>query len=317
MHKKQSVTGYLAILGASILWGTSFPVIKIGFTELNLSPITFLTARFILTIVILSPLLLKRSARRDVAAYLKKPDIMILGAVNGAAFSFQFIGQARVSAIVASLLLNSYILFTPFFARTLLGTQITSRKKFAVLIGFFGTAVIAFGNFTGKGNILGSLIGVPMVLFAGVLYSLYIAYSEKNMNSTGKPVLIFYASTIYSLLVILIAGLILRDLPGLRPFPLPALLPVAYLSLFCTALAFILYLHAIHQLGSVDSAVYLLLNIVVGIILSYIMLGEIPDTFIYIGASLIFLSIYLIKKPRQTRDSQECMSTEKEEPQHT
>ena len=196
MHKKRSVTGYLAILGASILWGTSFPVIKIGFTELNLSPITFLTARFILTIVILSPLLLKRTARKDIAAYLRKPDIMILGAVNGAAFSFQFIGQARVPAIAASLLLNSYILFTPFFARTLLGTEITSRKKLAVLIGFFGTAVIAFGNFTGKGNILGSLIGIPMVLFAGVLYSLYIAYSEKNMNSTGQPVLIFYTSTI-------------------------------------------------------------------------------------------------------------------------
>ena len=303
MHKKRNVTGYLAILGSSILWGTSFPVIKMSYTELDLSPITFLTARFILTIVILSPLLLKRSARSDVAALLKKPDIMILGAVNGAAFSFQFIGQTRVSAIVASLLLNSYVLFTPFFARTLLGTEITARKKVAVLIGFFGTAVIAFGNFTGKVELLESLIGVPMVLIAGVMYSLYIAYSEKNMNSSAQPVLIFYASTIYSLLVIILAGLILRDLPGLRPFPLAALLPVFYLSFICTALAFILYLHAIHQLGSVDSAIYLLLNIVVGIVLSYVMLGEIPDGFNYTGASLIFLSIFLIKKPRQRTDS--------------
>jgi drug/metabolite transporter (DMT)-like permease len=118
------------------------------------------------------------------------------------------------------------------------------------------------------------------------------------MNSTGQPVLIFYTSTIYSLLVILIAGLILRDLPGIRPVPLRALLPIAYLSLFCTVVAFILYLYAIHRLGSVDSAVYLLLNIVVGIMLSYFMLGEVPDLFIYGGASLIFLSIYLIKKPQ-------------------
>ena len=149
-----------------------------------------------------------------------------------------------------------------------------------------------------------------MVLVAGVLYSLYIAYSEKNMNSAAQPVCIFYASTIYSLLVILLAGLILKDLPGLRPFHLAALLPVSYLSLICTALAFILYLHAIHQLGSVDSAVFLLLNIVVGIILSFFMLGEIPDFFIYIGGSLIFLSIYLIKKPRQIRDSKQDMNTE-------
>ena len=298
MHKQRRVTGYLAILGASVLWGTSFPIIKFGFSELHLSPITFLFTRFLLSIALLSPLLVKRAARREVAVYIRKPDIMILGVVNGAAFSFQFIGQSHVSSIVASLMLNTYILFTPLFARTLLGTEITTRQKFATMIGFLGTAVIAFGNFTGTDNILGSLVGVPMVLFAGVLYSLYIAFSEKNMNSTGQPVLIFYTSTIYSLLVILIAGLILRDLPGIRPVPLRALLPIAYLSLFCTVVAFILYLYGIHRLGSVDSAVYLLLNIVVGIMLSYFMLGEVPDLFIYGGASLIFLSIYLIKEPR-------------------
>ena len=78
MHKKRKLSGYLAILGSSILWGTSFPVIKIVYTELNLSPITFLTSRFILTTVILSPLLLQRTARRDIATYLIKPDVMIL-----------------------------------------------------------------------------------------------------------------------------------------------------------------------------------------------------------------------------------------------
>jgi drug/metabolite transporter (DMT)-like permease len=298
MHEVKRASGHLAIVGSSILWGTSFPIIKFGFSELHLSPITFLFTRFLLSIAVLSPLLVKRAARREVAVYIRKPDIMILGVVNGAAFSFQFIGQSHVSSIVASLMLNTYVLFTPFFARTLLNTEITPRQKFATMIGFLGTAVIAFENFTGTENLLRSIVGVPMVLFAGVLYSLYIAFSEKNMNSTGQPVLIFYTSTIYSLLVILIAGLVLRDLPGIRPLPLRALLPIAYLSLFCTVVAFILYLYAIHRLGSVDSAVYLLLNIVVGIVLSYFMLGEVPDLFIYGGASLIFLSIYLIKGPR-------------------
>ena len=305
MQHKQKLSGYLAILGATILWGTSFPVIKMSLTELDLSPLTFLTLRFMLTLAVLSPILVKRSSRRDIAEYLKKPDIMILGAVNGAAFSFQFLGQARVSAIVASLLINSYLLFTPFFARILLGSTITLRKKVAVTVGFLGTAVIALGNFTGSGDVLASITGVPMVLVSGVLYSLYIAYSEKNMSVTSQPVPIFFSSTVYSLATILIFGLVLQDLPVLRPFPPAALWPVAYLSLFCTALAFILYLHAIHQLGSVDSAVYLLLNIVAGILLSYFMLGEIPDVFHYIGASLIFFSIFLIKKPQRARDGKQ------------
>ena len=298
MHKQTRLTGYLAITGASIFWGTTFPVIKFGLSELDLSPITFLFTRFLLTIVILSPLLIRRDARRAVALFIRNPDIMILGILNGAAYSFQFIGQARVSSILASLMLNTYILFTPLFARTLLGTRITRRQKFATLIGFLGTAVIAFGNITGNGDILGSIVGLPMVLAAGVLYGLYIAYAEKALESMRQPMSVFYASSVFSLLVILITGLILRDLPGIRPVPFRALLPIGYLSLFCTAVAFTLYLYAIHNLGSVDSAVYLLLNIVVGIILSYIMLKEIPDLFIYTGASLIFLSIYLVKNSK-------------------
>jgi drug/metabolite transporter (DMT)-like permease len=300
MHKLKKTPGYLAVMGASILWGTTYPIIKFGLSDLKLSPITFLSSRFLLSIIILSPLLLNREARKDVAGLIRKPDIMILGLVNGAAYSFQFIGQDRVSSMLAAIMLNTYVLFAPLFARALLGANITPRQKISTLIGFLGTAVIAIGNITGTGDLQGSILGVAMVLSCGVLYGLYIVYSEKNLAILNKPIRVFYASTIYSVLLILIAGLILRDLPGIRPLPLEALLPVAYLSVFCTAIAFILYLFAIHRLGSVDSAIYLLLNIIVGIVLSYFMLGEVPDLFIFSGAALIFLSISLLKGIRSS-----------------
>ncbi len=51
---------YLSIVIASICWGTSYTVVKIGLTYLDppIPPMGYLTLRFTLALVILSPFLL-------------------------------------------------------------------------------------------------------------------------------------------------------------------------------------------------------------------------------------------------------------------
>ncbi len=87
----------------------------------------------------------------------------------------------------------------------------------------------------------------------------------------------------------------MQDLPGLSPFPFIALLPVLYLGILCTNAAFILYLISIKELGAVSSAVYLLINIIIGVVLSVIILHEQLAITMYIGGALISVSIYLVQ----------------------
>jgi drug/metabolite transporter (DMT)-like permease len=292
-------TGYISIVLASILWGTTYPTIKFGLSQLELTPLTYLSMRFLFALLSLSPLLIGQKFRKEVDRLIFKVDIIIIGLLNGAGYSLQFIGQSYVTAGLASIMVNTYVIFTPIFLRSFFKQAIAPGKKYAAIIGFVGTIVIAFGRTVDSEANIGTLFGIVMVLGAGIVYALYIVFAERAMKPAyrdKKPnsAAVFYASSIYSLLLIVITGGILKDLPGLTPFPPVAIIPIAYLGIFCTGGAFILYLFSLRELGSVDSAVYLLLIIVVGILLSFFTLNEVPDSYMYGGGSLIFFSIYLV-----------------------
>ncbi len=256
--------------------------------------------RFLFALLSLSPLLIGKRFRKEVAQLISKFDIIIIGLLNGAGYSLQFIGQSYVTAGIASIMVNTYVIFTPIFLRCFFKQAIKPRKKLAATIGFVGTIVIAVGSMVyGKAH-FSTIFGIVMVFAAGIVYALYIVFAERAMKpdyrkKSQSSAAVFYASSIFSLLLIAITGAVLKDLPGFTPVPLVAIFPMAYLGIFCTGGAFILYLISLREIGSVDSAVYLLLIIVVGILLSFITLKEVPDLYMYGGASLIFLSIYLVQ----------------------
>ncbi len=298
---------YISLIFAAILWGTTYPIIKIGFQEIHLTPMTYLFMRFVFALLTLSPVLAIRSIRKEAFHLLTSYEVMLLGIMNGAGYILQFIGQVHVSASFSSIMLNTYVLSTPLFNHFFFKKPVERRKKAASAAGFIGAAVIAVGNIMQSHALTLTLYGILMVLGAGIVYGLYIVYSEKIMavNFRGKtphPVSLFFASSVSSLLIIFITGLFLRDLPGLSPFPLIALLPVLYLGVLCTNVAFILYLIAIKELGAVSSAVYLLINIVIGVILSVIVLHETLAVTMYIGGALILLSIYLVQNRNSCKE---------------
>jgi drug/metabolite transporter (DMT)-like permease len=88
----------------------------------------------------------------------------------------------------------------------------------------------------------------------------------------------------------------MRDLPGFTDVPSSAFIPIVYLGVACTSGAFILYPTSVKRVGAVNSAILMLFQIIVSMILAYLFLREIPDQFVYFGAPLIFFSFYLIRK---------------------
>jgi len=307
MKLNSRALAYISLIFAAILWGTTYPIIKIGFQEIHLAPMTYLFMRFVFALITLSPVLAIRSIRKEVFHLLFRYEVILLGIMNGAGYTLQFLGQVHVTASFSSIMLNTYVLFTPLFNHFFFKNPVDGRKKAAAAAGFIGAAVIAVGNIITHALSV-TLYGTLMVLGSGIVYGLYIVYSEKTMaaNFRGKrphPVSLFYASTVSSLLIIFITGLFMRDLPGLSPFPMIALLPVLYLGILCTNAAFILYLIAIKELGAVSSAIYLLISIVIGVILSVIVLHESLAITMYIGGSLIFVSIYLVQNKNSYSDT--------------
>ena len=301
MEHSSRFKAVFSITIATLFWGTTYPVIKFGLSQLHLTPLSFLTLRFLSALASLTPLLLIKSIREEFIWSISKPDILILGILNGVAYALQFIGQVSTTAGIATIMVSTYVLFTLLFGHFVLGKKINLRKKIAVFIGFSGVVIIAMGdliNMRGESN---SFYGMALTLGTGICAGLYVTFSEKVYELTFNerklnPVTIFFTSTVYSSLIIVCAGLFIQDLPHFSSLTLPALLPVLYLGVLCTSGAFIMYLIAVREAGALNTAVFMLLQIIISIIFAFVLLREIPDVFMIVGSPLIFVAIYLTQE---------------------
>ncbi len=299
MKSPERAKALLPVLLAALFWGTTYPTVRFGLTNLDLTPFSFLFLRFVFALLALFPLLFVKLIRKEVFWSLAKPDFLLLGIFNGLSYSLQFAGQVSTTAGIAAVMVNTYVLFTPLFSHLIFGQTIRRKKKIAVCVGFIGVVIIAMGDVltvrTGSLNLTGTLLVLGGGLFAG----LYVSYSEKVMNIKldGKPlnsIAVFFSSTVFSFIVIFLTCLFFRDLPELRHIYPASLIPIAYLGVVCTSGAFILYLIAVRKLGAVDSAVFTLLQIIISMIIAFIFLNEVPDIFMFMGAPLVFLAVFLV-----------------------
>lgn len=227
MEQLKRVKASISIIVATFLWGTTYPTVKFGLSELHFTPLSFLSLRFFITLLSMFPFLLSKQFRREVFWALGKTDIILLGVFNGITFSLHFMGQVWTTAGISTILINMYVLYTPIFGHIILGQKIYRRKKIAVIVGFIGVIIIALGDLSSLGSNIVTFIGIVLLFMAGVFAGLYVSYSEKvylleTNEKRLRPVSIFFSSSVLSLCMILTIALIRNDLPqitALNIFP--------------------------------------------------------------------------------------------------
>ena len=290
---------YIALFFATLFWGTTYPTIKYVLSEMSPPPFLFLFLRFAIATAASSALLFSRKIRCEMRFSLRDPYVIILGTLNAVAYSLQFEGMKTTSAGVSAIMVNTYVLFAPLFSRLVTGERITRKKGMAVLTGFAGAAAIALGDLlhSRTGDIpFRPAPGTILVLLCGAVTGAYVAYSEKIMGGTGpqrSPFTVFFASSVYTLLLLVIEIAVTGDLyrlSSVRPESLPW---TAYLGLFSTFIAFVLYLYGVRALGAVHTSIFLLGQVVIGIVVSILFLSETVEVYTVAGAALILGAIWL------------------------
>lgn len=289
----------LALAVATLFWGTTYPVIKHGLSGLQIPPLLFLFLRFCVATAAAIPLLLIKRIRKESLSVMLNPDIALLGLLNGLAYTFQFVGLKSVQAGIASIIFNTYVLFAALFTRFILKEPIGKQKILAIISGFIGALIISLGNLPDSARQDGTIVGILLVLICGVITGLYVAYSEKIMRKRNggrgpSPLSIFLASTIYTLILLLIEAAVFRDFRHLASLDTGSLLWICYLGVCCTFFAFILYLYGVKTLGAVNSSVFLLGQVVISIVISMLLLNETIDLFTIAGTLFIFGAIWLV-----------------------
>ena len=134
----------------SILWGSAFPVLKVGYSELQMDPndtvakIVFAGMRFMLAglILLVGILLVNRKAllvtRRQV------PVLIIFGVVQTALqYFFFYNGLAKTSGMQGAILVSSGTFFTVLLAHFFYSNDRMNWQKAVGLIAGFGGIIVA------------------------------------------------------------------------------------------------------------------------------------------------------------------------------
>lgn len=284
---KKSKAVFITLL-AGALWGTSFPIIKIGLTYID--PFTFVFWRFLIaTVVLLVVMLLLKKLEFKMA---NKKLLVFLGIANAAGYLLQYVGMNYTTAAKAALFINLSAMWVAILSPKLLGESFSRKKIVGVLFGVVGIVFIStnldFSNMIG-----GQFIGDFMLIISGVAWALFMIYNKKLiMNSTSGTfqnmtwvlVLTLFAITPFAFL----SG------PGFFELSGTAWLAIFYTAIVCWVLPYYLWTEGLKHLSASTSTILLLSEIVVAVILSIIVLKEPITIFSSIGALFVVVAIALV-----------------------
>ena len=293
VFNQKSKAVFLTIL-AGVLWGTSFPIIKIGLATID--PFAFVFWRFLfasVTLLIAMQLLGKLKC--------KMPDkklLVFLGISNGTGYLLQYVGMNYTTTAKAALFINLSAMWVALLSPKLLGEGFSRKKIAGVLFGLTGIIFVSTNlDFSALSG--GQLTGDVMLLVSGVAWALFMIYNKKLI--TGSTSEVFQSMTWVLVLTMLsiapftvFAGVRLFDLSGM------AWAAIAYTAIVCWVIPYYLWLEGLKHLSAFTSSVLLLSEIVVAVVASVAVLKEPVTVFSTIGAFLIIIAIALVS----VRDTQ-------------
>jgi drug/metabolite transporter (DMT)-like permease len=282
--------GLLYMLVVVVLWGFSFVATKLllGYVD----PVSLVFARFLIATILMFAICRKREDYgRNEIKY-----IAIAGFLG--ITSYQMFENVALTFTTAT---NSSLIsaMAPVF---LLLTMDVLRKELSKLIKYIG-ALIAFvgvgllilnGTFNLNLNPLGDILMFGSV-FSWVLYTMFIdRMGSKNIFIVSRDLTL--AGTVFLLPFVIFGAQNLRiDIISQNDL-LIAIAALIYLGVFCSALGFLFWNKAIHLAGSSTTTNGIYLIPLVTIIGDSVIIGNLPNVFVLIGAALVLAGVYLSER---------------------
>jgi drug/metabolite transporter, DME family len=273
---------------AGALWGTSFPIIKIGLRTID--PFTFVFWRFFVScIVLLMVMLLLKKIEFKI---VNKKLLIFLGISNALGYLLQYIAMPYTTAAKAALFINLSAIWVALLSPKLLGEKFSPKKVAGV---FFGLAGIVFvsTNLDFSSLTQGQTAADALLIISGLTWAIFMIYNKKLVtNSTSAT---FQNMTLVLIFTFLsIAPFSVLAGPGFFALDGWAWAAIVWTAIVCWVLPYYLWLEGLKHLSASTSTILLLSEIIIAIVASIIVLREPVTIFSTIGAFLIVIAIALV-----------------------
>jgi drug/metabolite transporter (DMT)-like permease len=258
----------LLLLGLATLWAASYTFIKIGVA--TIPPVTLIAARTLIAGAILVLVLRSRglSLPRDAAVWGR----FLFQACLNSVIPFTLIAWAErtVDAGLATILNSTSPIFA--FLLTAIITRheaLTGRKLFGIAAGIVGTClIVGVQAFNGLGQELWAQLAIvaATVCYAGAAI---FGRGFKGLD----PIMPAAGSMICGAALLIPVSLVV-DRPWTLAPSTESVLALLGLSVFSTALAFVIYFRLLQTLGSVGTTAQAYLRVPIGVAIGVVFLGE-------------------------------------------
>jgi drug/metabolite transporter (DMT)-like permease len=282
--------GPLLLILVSILWGTSFPLIKMVVSKISAGE--YVAFRFSLSVMLIIPyvfyILLKNKARLQEAA---RPGV-VLGLLYSGGIFLQGLGTGYTSASNSGFITSLYIPIV--YAIDVLRRKFNYSHKFtlALILSVIGMYLMSGGSYESR---IGDLIVLAGSFFWAFQVLAVDIFSKKYFSLD----LVFFQYAVTA-----ITGFVLSSTsssPGGLIEVLPMLL---YLAAVCSILVGILQVLGQKYTSASQAVLIYALEPVSAALFSFLILGERLGTIESIGAALILISVIisLVEMARRKRE---------------
>lgn len=283
MNKLRDTT-FLSYLFTIILWGSAFPMIKIALNDFSAESLS--AFRLILATIILLPFVIIKKLPtpelRDI------PVIFILGfcgfVIYHTALNF---GETLISAGISGILVSTTPIFSSALAYIFLKEHFSKWNWLSSLVAFIGISIISISK---DDYTTINVLGVFIILLASFSESLYFTFQKKYIEKYS-----FIAFTLYTIMasspfMLIFIPEIINDIHGAT---FTSIVSVLYLAIFPTIIPYVLLAYIVKSVGVSDATISLYLTPIVSLLLSYLLLDELPTTLAIIGGIITLLGVSL------------------------
>ncbi len=283
-------TNALLLLLLSAIWGASFLFMRVASPEFG--PVTLIFLRMAIAVIVVSPLLLKKTFRQRIQGSLVP--LSVLGCLNHVLpFTLLAFATLRLEAGFTSLINATTPIFTAIVGAAWFSTPITRQQKFGLALAFSGVFILSADKLTFHSG------GTGWAIMAGLLatfcYGISVNFSKRYLSHLNARE-ITVGSMGASATLLLIPGILFW--PDINPSA-QAWGSTLLLAIVCTALAFLLFFKVLATSGAMASSTVTFLVPLFAISWGILLLGEEISAQLIIGMVVTLLgtaiTVQLIK----------------------
>jgi drug/metabolite transporter (DMT)-like permease len=292
----QRLKVYIALVLAMFFWGLSFIWYKQAYPEFK--PITVVLMRliissFLLLITVLLLGRLQKPAVQDLKYFLLlalfEPFLYFIG---------ESIGMQYISSSLASIMVATIPLITPFISYYFYREQLTVNNYLGIFISFIGLVIVIyiegkFGEAPWYGIMLMALAVLSTQGYAVILKRLAEKYNALTIICIQNLIGIVYFFPMFLLFE--------AKSFSWTAYKLSDYLPVLNLAVFASTLAFLFFIEGIKTLGIAKTVVFTNLIPLVTVVFAVILLSESIPLIKVIGILLTILGLFMSQSRGYTR----------------